>query len=159
MRNKIPNVTSPFTHTNLANSRTYYYIITATAYDKSEIRFAKEVSAIPIGNATRPPTPNFSNAIAGDKQIIISFEEFAEAASYNLYYTFPGSLLFKVSNITTPHILNNLSNGRTYSLFIRAVGVGGVESFNSFTKIATPVGIPEVTNIDSIVPNDRSHLL
>lgn len=96
-----------------------------------------------------PPAPGNIGAVAGDRQVTISWTASAGAVSYNLYWdTVPGVTLAtgaKISGVPNPVVHSSLTNGVTYYYVVTAVNVAG-ESGLSSEASATPVAGPSVPN-------------
>ena len=134
---KISNVSSPFTHLGRINSTTYYYVLTAVN-SCGESNESAQVSAIP---GKPPSAPIGVIAIAGNKQVTITWNNVIEAASYNIYWsTDPGvnkTNGTKISNITSPYIHTDRINHTTYYYVVTAVNIYG-ESIESSQVFARP---------------------
>ena len=93
------------------------------------------------------PPPSKLKAIAGDKQIIFSWDNVTDAINYTIYVAeetgitpenysvYKGGRL--LDNVTSPYILSNLINGKTYYAIITST-TSGVESNASYEVFATP---------------------
>lgn len=119
----ITNVNSPFTHSNLVNGLTYYYVITSVFADY-ESSVSAEVSVI----AGLPPRPTEITATVEDAEIVISWDDIPTATSYNLYWSnnpnvtvFTGS---QIADIVNPFIHTNLV-GMPYYYIITGVNNWG----------------------------------
>ena len=83
--NRIQGVASPYTHVNLTNGATYYYVVTGVN-EYGEGRISQEVSGKPDrGNIPYPPTG--VTAKAGDRQAVINWTAVSNATFYNLYWS------------------------------------------------------------------------
>jgi len=80
---KIPHVTSPYTHSGLTNDMPYYYVLTSeNIYGEGNIS-VPPISGTPY--CELPPVPGNVKATAGDGEIILDWDSFAGATSYNIY--------------------------------------------------------------------------
>jgi fibronectin type 3 domain-containing protein len=134
---KIPNVTSPFTHTGRMNGTTYYYVVTGVNNCGESI----ESSQVATLAGQIPSLPTGVNATAGDGQVSISWNSVSGATSYNLYWsTSPGvnkTTGTKISNVTSPYSYTGRINGTTYYYVVTAQNALG-ESSESSQVSATP---------------------
>ncbi len=141
---KISNVSSPYTHTSLANGTTYYYVITAVN-SVGESASSVEVSGTP---AIPPPNaPSLKSVIPGNQQTLLSWNPVAGATRYNLYWsTTSGKAASgtKITNVTSPYQHTGLTNGSTYYYVLTAVSAAG-ESSPSAEVGATPFVPPYAT--------------
>ena len=120
--------------------RTYYYKLAVSLPGISE-----------DFSAQYPPLdpPSSVSASAGDKQITLSWRGVSGASSYNLYGSRSSGITpenyasleggFLVSGVTSPHVLDGLTNGATYYLVLTAINADGVASTYSDEVSATPL--------------------
>ncbi|OFZ27557.1 MAG: hypothetical protein A3D92_08015, partial [Bacteroidetes bacterium RIFCSPHIGHO2_02_FULL_44_7] len=124
--------------TNLAYNTTYTVTIAAGLKDlsgntmTSDYTWSFTTEAQPPG----PPLPPANiTAIAGDGQIIISWDAVSNATSYNIYWsTIPGvtkSTGMQVPNVTSPYIHTGLTNDTTYYYVVTATNSYGEGSESS----------------------------
>lgn len=145
--NRLPNASSPFLHSGLANGTTYYYVISATGPD-GEVALSAQLSATPQGEA--PSAALNLTVTAGDASATIQWAAVAGAVSYNVYWSnSPGVTKASGNKITGVTALSfshtGLTNGTTYYYVITSVGVGGGESSESAQVSATPgTALPDV---------------
>ncbi|MBN1560360.1 hypothetical protein JW998_08925 [candidate division KSB1 bacterium] len=139
---QVRNVTCPYTHTELVNGTTYYYIVVAVN-EGGESSASDEVSATPVAP---PAKPIDVSAIAGNWEVTISWPSMSAAGSYNLYWAtasgvnpINGTL---IQNVTSPYTHTGLINGTTYYYIVVAVNEGG-ESLASDEVSAVPFAPPE----------------
>ena len=120
--------------------RTYYYKLAVSLPGISEDFSAQYPPLDPPGSVT---------ASAGDKQITLSWRGVSGASSYNLYGSRSSGITpenyasleggFLVSGVTSPHVLDGLTNGATYYLVLTAINADGVASTYSDEVSATPL--------------------
>lgn len=138
---RIANVTSPYTHTGLSNSVTYYYVVTA-ANAAGESSESALVSATPRAIVRKPQPPTMVTATPGNGEITISWQPSEGAVSYNLYWgTAPGLKLESANMfegvVSPPFVHRGLTNGVTYYYVVTAVNPNG-ESEASAEVSAVP---------------------
>jgi fibronectin type 3 domain-containing protein len=140
---KVVNATSPYVITGLTNSTTYYFVVTAVNAD-GESGVSDEVTATPL-----PPAPAKPSGIivsGGDTQAIVSWTAVSGATSYNIYYGTAANVTtstgIKISDVTTPKTVTDLTNGTPYFFVVTAVNAGGESSVSS-EKTATPAAAPQ----------------
>ncbi len=134
-----------YVHTGLTNGAIYYYVVTAVnSYGESSE--SAEVSATTL-DVPRPP--GAVAAVAGDRQVTVSWNTVVNATSYNIYWsTTPGVSGTKIPDITsTSYTHTGLTNGDTYYYVVTAVnsfGEGSESKELAVTPSAT-VGILTIT--------------
>ena len=152
---RFANVASPYILSGLAVGRTYYLRMTAEN-GAGESDESAEVSAVPTGvpPATAPTAPTSIGAIAGDGQVVVSWESVTGAAAYHLYQasqsgvtrtgyaTMPDGA--RLANVASPYIISALTPGKTYYVRVTAENAAG-ESAESAEASATPTGVPPPT--------------
>lgn len=136
---KIPTVTSPYYHTGLTNSTTYYYVVTA-ANEYGESTESKEVSVMP--SSSNPPLPPHNVAtLAGHMIVIIRWEGVESNTSYNLYWATSAGVTKatgnKIENVASPFTHEDLTNGADYYYVVTAVNRYG-ESVESEEASSVP---------------------
>ena len=120
---RIAGVNSPYTHTNLINDTTYYYIVTGVN-KYGEGNASQEVSATPTrGNVLPPPTG--LTATAGNYQATISWNAVGGATSYNLYWSTSSDISSrngtKIEAVTSPYTHSGLDENTTYYYVVTSV--------------------------------------
>jgi hypothetical protein len=154
--NKIANVTSPYVHTGLDNTKTYYYVVTQVVggVESSE---SLMISASP--QQATPAAPNGLSISATDSQITLAFDtttasqpkNAGQTCTYNIYYSTSSpvtktSYTNKIANATFDPVTNTsitipvLSDGTPY-YFVVTVVDNGVESNESDVLTATPMAV------------------
>jgi YHS domain-containing protein len=123
------------TVTGLTNGTNYYFVVVANN------------SAGPSGNSNEknatpqfpvPAAPVLASAIAGNGQVVLSWNSVATAIDYTVQFgTSPGSHMYSVYAPSTTSTITELSNGTTYYFSVVANNNSG-ESVNSNEKNATP---------------------
>ena len=127
-----------FTDFWLTNGKTYFYVVSAAAWEKHSDNSA-EVSATPGGSVKTPAAPNGLSATAGNAQVALSWSASAGATSYHLKRsTTSGGPYTQISAPAgTTFTDTGLKNGTTYFYVASAVNEAG-ESTNSSQVSATP---------------------
>jgi hypothetical protein len=137
---RIPNVTSPHTHTGLTNGVTYYYIVTAEN-DEGESDPSREVSATPL--PPMPGTPGAVSATAGNRRVVINWKAVSGATGYNLYWKTTSEVTkssgTRIGGVSRPYTHTRRTNGTTYHYVVTARNLAG-ESGGSLKVFATPLG-------------------
>jgi len=137
----ISSFLTTYTHTNLTNDTSYYYVVT-TVHSGGESDESREVSATPSATGTAPSTPTGVSAVGGDEQVTISWDSVLGATSYNIYWSTSTGVTTasgaKISNVTSPYTHTGRTNGTTYYYVVTAVNSYG-ESSESSEILATPV--------------------
>jgi fibronectin type 3 domain-containing protein len=131
----VSSTTTSYTNTGLTNGITYFYVVSAVN-TAGESANSSQVSATPQGV---PPAPTNLTAIAGNKQVVLSWSASSGATSYNVKRstTSGGPYNIIAAPTTTSYANNRLTNGTTYFYVVSAVNIAG-ESANSGEVSATP---------------------
>jgi lysophospholipase L1-like esterase len=120
---KIAGVTSPYTHSNLINDTTYYYIVTGVN-KYGEGNASQEVSATPKGGDI-PLAPTGLEDTAGNNKATISWNAVDRATYYNIYWSTSINISSqngtKIKDVTSPYTLSGLNEGTTYYYIVTAV--------------------------------------
>jgi hypothetical protein len=134
---KIPNVSSPFTHGGRTNGTTYHYVVTSV----NNCGESSESSRVTIMAGQLPSMPAAVNALAGDGQVTITWNGVPGATSYNLYWSTVSGVNkatgTKISNASSPYTHAGRVNGTTYYYVATAQNALG-ESIESSQVSATP---------------------
>ncbi len=153
---QITGVTSPYSHTGLANGTSYYYVVTAV-YAGGEGAESTQVSAIPQSSVTLT-VPTGVSAMARDANNLLSWSAVSGATSYNLYWSTTSgvnkSTGTKIALANRPQAHTGLVNGTVYYYVVTAVSSGG-ESAESAQVNATPVA---ATDVSDPLYSDQWHL-
>jgi lysophospholipase L1-like esterase len=120
---KIADAASPYTHVDLSNGTTYYYVITAVNQYGEGIE-SQEASAAPDqGNI--PLAPTEVKAVAGDRQAVISWDAVPNATIYNIYWSTSPNVSSrsgtKLASVKSPYTHSGLTPGKTYYYVVTAV--------------------------------------
>ena len=123
--------------TNVVGGTVYFYLV-AAKNACSESQFSGFVAGSAIA---APAAPTGLNAMAGDKEILVTWNSVPQASSYNVKRSTinGGPYLNIATNVTSSSLLDTgLTNGLTYYYVVAAVNGAG-ESLNSLPASATPI--------------------
>lgn len=148
---RIPNVTSPYTQSNLVNGTKIYYLVSAVAAG-SEIGYSDVLNATPAGVAG-------VTAASGNQALVLSWGAISGASSYNLYYSTSSGITTanssRILSVSSPYTLTGLTNGTTYYILVTGV-ISGTETSAS-TKISkAPIAPPSVPSSISVTSVDTT---
>ena len=133
---KISDVTSPYTHKDLTNGTTYYYVVTSVN-EYGEGLVSAEVSATP--HQSTPSAPTGITATAGNHEAVISWTADPEATSYNLYWSTSSDISStngtKIADVTSPYTHEGLTSDRTYYYVVTAVNAYGESEDSDKTSV------------------------
>jgi lysophospholipase L1-like esterase/fibronectin type 3 domain-containing protein len=143
---KIQGAASPYTHANLTNGTTYYYVVTGVNV-YGEGRVSIEVSATPDrGNMPYPPTG--VSATAGDRQAIINWTAAPGATSYNLYWSTSPDLSSKngkkITAVTNPYTHTGLNRDTIYYYVVTAVNSSGESEDSAQVSVTIPNDLKDI---------------
>lgn len=137
---RIDYASSPYTHADLINGSTYYYVVTSIN-DYGESIESQEVSATPDqGNFPSPATGVI--ATAGDRQASISWNIVDNALGYNIYWSTSSDVSSKngtqIADVMNPYTHIGLQQGSTYYYVITAVNGYGESADSDRVSVAIP---------------------
>ncbi|HEY6096384.1 MAG TPA: fibronectin type III domain-containing protein [Gallionellaceae bacterium] len=141
---KLSGVASPYNHSSLTNSTTYYYVVTAVNA-AGESAASAEVAGTPA--APSPSAPTLMGVTPANQKNTISWSPVMGATSYNLYWSTTsgaGASATKIANVVSPYVHTALTNGVTYYYSVTALSAAG-ESAHSGEIGATPLVPPYAT--------------
>jgi len=149
---EIKGVTSPYTHTGLTNYTAYYYVVTAVNSNGESIE-SNQVSVIP---GTLAPTG--VSAIAGDKQVTISWDSMPDAISYSIYWSVkPGVTTTngtEIDGAISPYTQTGLTNGTTFYYIVVAFYSNGISAESNEVSAtpgtSVPTGVTAISGINSV---------
>jgi Big-like domain-containing protein len=144
---KISDARAPYVHVGLANSQTYYYLVTSVN-STGETEAAAEVNATPSFPASSPAAPASLEVTPGSSQNVITWPTVAGATSYNLYWsaapitpdiTSADNVIRGVTCFiaTCSFTHTGLTTGQTYYYILTAANSSG-ESAGSMQAASTP---------------------
>lgn len=125
----INGISSPFVHTGLAASTTYFYVLTALN-SAGESTASVELSATTSAPAaTAPAAPATLTAIGGSGQISLSWSPVVGATSYNLYRASSAGVTVangtKFTGVSSPLVQTGLAAASTFFYVVTAVNANG----------------------------------
>jgi lysophospholipase L1-like esterase len=137
---KIASAVSPYTHEDLTNNVTYYYVVTGVN-PYGEGLESQELSAIPAqGNV--PSAPTGIKAVAGDRQATISWNDVEKAKVYNIYWSSSADISSKsgtrLVGVKSPYTHSGLTQGKTYYYVITAANGYGESADSDKVSAAIP---------------------
>jgi fibronectin type 3 domain-containing protein len=148
---KIAGATSPAVQTGLADSTTYYYVVTAVN-SVGESTPSVQVAATTLTPApapTPPAAPTGVTATGGANQVTVSWSAVTGATSYNIYWSTSSAVSTttgtKIAGVTSPYVQTGLSAGTTYYYVVTAVnsvGESAASARATATTNAPPPAVP-----------------
>ena len=149
---KIAGATSPTVQTGLADSTTYYYIVTAVnsvGEGAASVQVAATTLA-PVPVPTVPAAPTAVSAMGGANQVTVSWPAVTGATSYNLYRSTTSgvttALGTRIAGVTSPYVNTGLSAGTAYYYIVTAVNSAGESIASAQTTATTNAPSPAVPN-------------
>lgn len=128
--------TTSYTNTSLTNGTTYYYVVSAVNAAGQSAN-SSQVSATPLA---APAVPANLNAVAGNAQVVLTWNTSLTAVSYNVKRaTVSGGPYTAISTAVTATTYTDtaVTNATSYYYVVSAVNASG-ESVNSAQVKATP---------------------
>lgn len=140
---KIAGATSPALQTGLADSTTYYYVVTAvnsTGESAPSVQVAA-TTLTPASAPTVPAAPTGVMATGGANQSTILWNAVSGATSYNVYWSIKSGVTTatgtKIAGATTPYVQTGLTAGTTYYYIVTAVNSVGEGAASAQTMATT----------------------
>ncbi len=129
---KIAGATSPTVQNGLADSTTYYYIVTAVnsaGEGGASVQVAATTLASTPPPATVPSAPTGVTATGGANQVRVSWSAVTGATSYNIYWSATSGVTkstgTKIAGTTSPYVQTGLSAGTAYYYIVTAQNGAG----------------------------------
>ena len=147
---------SPFADGGLTNGTTYSYSIVAIDAAGNRSAPSAPVSVTPAAPDTTPPSaPSGLSAIAGDRQVALSWNAASDDTAVTGYRVYRGTTLVG-SPAGTSFTDTGLSNGVTYTYTVKAADAAGNLSPASPSASALTVGpaCPDFGGYTSLTPPD-----
>ncbi|HEY6837296.1 MAG TPA: fibronectin type III domain-containing protein [Geobacteraceae bacterium] len=147
---KIAGATSPAVQIGLADSTTYYYVVTAvnTAGESAPSVQVAATTLTPAPTPTAPAAPTGLKATGGANQVSLSWTASAGATSYNLYWSTTSGVTTangtRVAGVTSPYAQTGLAAGTTYYYIVTAVNSVGESVASAQASAATNAPLPTV---------------
>jgi alpha-tubulin suppressor-like RCC1 family protein len=142
----IAATTNPYVHTGLANGATYYYVVTAARNGLSSSESA-QISAMPL-----PPLPGVPagvSALAGTRQVTVSWGSVSGATAYTLYWSpAPGVTKgngTRIPDVSRPYVHGGLASGTAYHYVVTAMNLGG--EGNASAEVGAMPIVPAPTGV------------
>ncbi|MCL4469199.1 MAG: fibronectin type III domain-containing protein [Deltaproteobacteria bacterium] len=154
------NSTSAVINTNITNGVTYYFVVTAVN-SIGESSYSNQANATP--SAALPPLPPTNlTAIAGNTQVVLTWNTSPDAISYNIYYSITsGGPYTKIGSSTNnSYLANALANGVTYYFVVTAVNSNGESGYSNQTNATPSASLPPLppTNLTATAGNAQALL-
>jgi fibronectin type 3 domain-containing protein len=147
----VAGASSPSVVKSLADSTTYYFVVTAVSAAGESSPSVQVVAATPAPTPapTAPAAPTGLTAVGGTSQATLSWSQVPGAVSYNLYWsTTPGVTTAtgtRVPAASSPYVLTALAGGTTYYFVVTAVNAVGESAASAQASAATsapPLTLP-----------------
>jgi len=150
---KVPGATSPAVLTGLADSTTYFVIVTAVN-GAGESAASAQVAATTLGVVTAPPptpptAPTGVSASGGNEQVTISWPAVTGAASYNIYWSTSTGVTTatgtRIAGASSPFVHTGRTANTAYFYVVTAVNSAGESTASSEVSATTnppPVAVP-----------------
>ena len=157
---KIADPASPYTHDNLINGTTYYYVVTGVNQYGESLE-SQESSATPA-QGDLPSAPTGVTAVAGDRQALISWNVVDNAVAYNIYWSSSPDISskngIKLADVKSPYNHTGLIQGKTYYYVITAANGYGESDDSDRVSAMIPNKINDICVAlgDSITRGDMA---
>lgn len=159
---KIANAVSPYTHNDLINGVTYYYVVTGVN-EHGESRESQEASVTP-SQGSIPSAPTGVKGVAGDREAVISWDMIDGDASYtyNIYWSNSADVSSaegtKIADVKSPYTHTELAQGETYHYVVTAQNAYGESDDSTKASVTIPDTRQDicVSLGDSITVGDRA---
>ena len=150
---KVAGATSPAVLAGLADSTTYFVIVTAVNA-AGESAASAQIAATTLGVVTTPPptapaAPTGVSATGGNEQVTVSWPAVTGATSYNVYWSTTQGVTTatgtRIAGVTSPFVHTGRTASTAYFYIVTAVNSAGESSASSqvsATTNAPPVAVP-----------------
>jgi hypothetical protein len=149
VRNPV-STTSPLVLTGLTNGTAYPIQIKAV----NSVGAGTATSSVTATPSTIPSPPTSLTATAGNGQISITFTAGSNGGSAitNYQYSLDGTnyTAFSPTDASSPVVVTGLSNGTSYTIYLKSVNTNGVSATASSSVTATPITTASAPTISSI---------
>lgn len=143
---EIAGASSPYVQTGLADSTTYYYIVTAVNIAGESPASAQASATTAAPAPTIPAAPAGVTATGGTKQVSISWNGVGNATSYNLYWSITSGVTpangTKVTGASSPYVQTGLADGASYYYIVTALNSAGESAASAQATATTTTPTP-----------------
>ncbi|OQW90893.1 MAG: hypothetical protein BWK78_05975 [Thiotrichaceae bacterium IS1] len=153
----LPSTTSSYQWTPSPETPAgHYYVYVKIDDDKNMPVYSYSVGKITINNPTAPAAPEEVKLVAGDGNIAVSWQLSDETnlLGYRVYVSDTvGDNVFEKSigvGLQTTHIIEGLTNGKTYEVAVSAINDKGLVSLLSPPQTQTPLGDSDAGDSDVV---------
>jgi hypothetical protein len=147
------NIAYNFEVTGLTSSTSYtLYAVTETSTNAFSAISNSSFTTSTVTTVPNPPTS--LSATAGNGQISIAFSAGSDGGSTitNYQYSLDGTnyTAFSPTDASSPVVVTGLSNGTSYTIYLKSVNTNGVSATASSSVTATPITTASAPTISSI---------
>lgn len=138
----------------MTNATTGAVLFTAQVKDIASGRTIDQDDDLPKPGP-RPAAPTGVKAVGGDAQVTVSWDQVADATSYDLFYATQAKVAEeddrddehakRIKNVTSPFVVKGLAASTTYAFIIRAVNNGRRGSASAEVSATTSAATPAAT--------------
>jgi fibronectin type 3 domain-containing protein len=145
---KVTSASTPYIHSALSASTTYYYIVTAVNGAGESAPSVQASATTAASVPTVPATPTGVTATPGTNQVTLSWSAASGASSYNIYWSTTSGVTIangtKITNVTSPAVHSGLSASTNYHYIVTAVNSAGESSPSAQVSATTLPPTPSV---------------
>jgi titin len=148
-------VTPACSVTGLTNSTTYYVGVVATNAAGSSVSSSPLVAVTPIA---RPGAPTITAITPGDSYLSVAFTAGSAGGDPITSYQYSlngGTTWTSVTGMTSPLVIDGLTDGTSYTVILRAVSAAG-NGATSASMSGTPYTYPDPPAASSITANGEN---
>jgi hypothetical protein len=141
--------------TGLTNSTTYYVGVVATNAAGSSVSSSPLVAVTPIA---RPGAPTITAITPGDSYLSVAFTAGSAGGDPITSYQYSlngGTTWTSVTGMTSPLVIDGLTDGTSYAVILRAVSAAG-NGATSASMSGTPYTYPDPPAASSITANGEN---
>jgi fibronectin type 3 domain-containing protein len=147
---KIAGASSPAVLQNLADSTTYYFVVTAVngAGESTSSVQVVATTVTPVPAPAAPAAPTGLSAVGASMKATLTWAPVSGAVSYNLYWSTSTGVTpangTRVAAVSSPYVLTNLAAGTTYYFVVTAVNAVGESAASAQASAVTSAAPPAV---------------